>query len=253
MNASELAIRIAEYVMDHPEKAFTIYDFEGEGTRIDLGTDQPLTYKKIYTAFENILSSSSKISKKKVGDKEDKLAIQYSVSNESEQKTLSKQRSIIKAISALQYTDLTYGVNSTDNFFFTPENKLEAEWMDLSGKFITIAEDQRILLDSSMLSNLITLLNHTKEKIWSKVWLIDENEEVREEPIEISLAHVILQDGLLHCMGIIKTEDGYTGDKFFLDEVEKIEQGGKIHHTNDYIKLRSLLRETKRIPALFSR
>ncbi len=73
-----------------------------------------------------------------------------------------------------------------------------------------------------------------------------------EAPLEISFVKMGLQDKHFHCLAIKKIDTGYTGDKFFLNDIDSIEEGGRLSRTNDYKELASLFDKIDCIPDFFS-
>lgn len=253
MNSKIAALKIYDFLRDHPDRLFKIKNFCGIYGADDVvpgfGESNEFTYKIVRSAF-NLIEKAGLISRVK-GDYNSYL-YQYSSQIKEEDTQVDKLVGLIYAINKKQFERLLNRYKDTIDEPHLGESVEQSRMMSAADEFIKIAESQRIDIDSFMADNLIQMIEDNNARYWSEVFLYDENEERMEKPIEISVVRVFLQSGGFHCHGIIKTDDGITGDKFSLEDVHSVSRGGMLAKNQEYKELQKCLCKLAELPGFFA-
>jgi len=254
INPTLAALLIYDHLKSYPEKKFERNDFVCKKTEIEDFQRVDLTYRMVTRALEYILHTKKVTMNYETGNQNSKAFYQYTVADDSEKEKQEIRTAIIYAINRMQYNDLNFGASGDKENLHETITSTQSRWMGDATEVIEISEKQRIRLDLSMLDNLIELITHKNKRVWSLIYLIDENEEPLPNPVEMSLVKFIIQDRNLHCYGIKKTENSFTGEKIFLDQIHEISEGNTLRRSEKFIELESFLKDKiNEVPDFFSR
>ena len=237
MKASTAAVLIYDHLRSHPEKAFERYDFsEDERAPDGFGESNGFSYKKVMTALDNIVETGKVTCVEEDGGKR----YQYAVSDPSEREREEIRSAIVIAISKLLFNQLNYNAKSEPEVLFFKESGLQAQWIRTSIGLIQISDNEKITLNMEMLDHLISLIQNRKNGNYSRISvLVDGDESVVAN--SMAFVKILLQDGRFHCLGIIKTETGLTGDNVRLDSIIEVECGKRVNRTKDFRDLEDLI------------
>jgi len=250
MKASTAAVLIYDHLRSHPEKAFERYDFsEDERAPDGFGKSNDFTYKVVRTALDNILETGKVTCVEGDGGKR----YQYAVSDPSEREREEIRSAIVIAISKLLFNQLNFDTEHEPELLFFKESGLQAHWIDATAGLIQISENEKVTLNVEMLDQLISLIQNRKNGNYSQISISGEGMG-SEESKSMAFVKILLQDGRFHCLGIIETKSGFTGDKVRLESIREVKAGKRVNRTIDFRELEGLLKDNiDFIPGYFSK
>ena len=135
------------------------------------------------------------------------------------------------------FDQLNFDTKNEPELLFFRESGLHAHWIRDSAGLIQISENEKITLNVEMLDHLISLIQNRKNGNYSQISISGEGEG-SEESNNMAFVKILLQDGSFHCLGIIETESGFTGDKVRLDSIRDVEPGKRVNRSKDFRELR---------------